>query len=510
MNILPAPEKFKNDVKIWADEAIWGHRFYNDQTPWLVFLEFLAVFRSRRNLDKALNESCESGAHEFIQYNIPRLIPLRELIFNNPHIQFVNQDKRSIVNDKWSAWNDLMNKDLDYTYLKERFENFSQLTHVIEYFQNTAIEPHRKRRWTSRFIFPYGPDCLFADLPVNPTQSPDRRFFGRGGELLYLMLCRSGAGPEIAELINEQLIPAEDTWNQIAKTALLPDNYNFNDVITNNNIGYLPYPARDEYQELASTMIHILKLDLPSTAKFDPLVRLSSLHMLLYMLRRANEEIGDISEPKFVLEIATPQKTSLFELSSDSLKANNMASLRAVRAHVKNVKSDHGWNKAVNERVPSQAVHDFLQQRFAWEPDGSLDRDPDKIFSQLLTYAIKRHKQHVAKIHSEWTRQIGLTVSRRGVGKCYRPSDSLLKALVMVTVQGHREEYHRFLSKLYENFRLVIAAPEAEKAFGQLPIDQHVFAQNAQRLEQRLSTLGLLRRLSDDCAYVENPFQRRL
>ena len=85
----------------------------------------------------------------------------------------------------------------------------------------------------------------------------------------------------------------------------------------------------------------------------------------------------------------------------------------------------------------------------------------------------------------------------------------MLKALVMCIVTDGREEYHRFLSKLYERFRLIVGVAEAEKAFGYLPSDQNAFMQNTQRLEQRLRTLGLLRRLSDDCAYVENPFGGR-
>jgi len=508
MNRLPAPERFMKTVKIWADEAIWGHRFYNDQTPWLVFLEFLGVFRSRHEDGRALNEFREPEGHESIEYTIPRLIPLRELIFNNPHVQYINEEVGTIASEKWSTWYKMMNVDYDFKFLKNRFENFSEYTHVIEYLQNTSIEPHRKRRWTSRFIFPYGPDCLFADLPVNPKGSPDRRFFSRGGELLYLMLCRSGDGPEVAELINERLLKSDNIWNQVAKIALISDDYRSERHVISSRIGYLPYPERKEYKALANSMKRILKLDIPSTAMFDPMVRLSSLHMLIYMLRRANEEIGDATEPIFVLEIAAPRKTSLFEISSDSLQANNMASLRAVRAHIKNVKNESGWINAIDQRSPSRAVHDFLKQRFSWEPEGAEDRDPERIFSEILSYAESRHLQHVAKVHSEWTRQIGLTVARRGVGKCYSPTDSLLKALVMCTVEGPREEYHRFLSSLYKRFRIVIAAPEAEQAFGHLPTDQHVFTQNAQRLEQRLSTLGLLRRLSDDCAYVENPFRR--
>ena len=58
-------------------------------------------------------------------------------------------------------------------------------------------------------------------------------------------------------------------------------------------IGYLPYAKRDEYQALAKTWKQLSAVfNLPGAVLFDPLVRLSSLHMLIYMLRRAAEEIG--------------------------------------------------------------------------------------------------------------------------------------------------------------------------------------------------------------------------
>lgn len=37
-------------------------------------------------------------------------------------------------------------------------------------------------------------------------------------------------------------------------------------------------------------------------------------------------------------------------------------------------------------------------------------------------------------------------------------------------------------------------------------VDQEAFSDNAARLEARLLGLGLLRRLSDACSFVENPF----
>ncbi|WP_419604064.1 hypothetical protein [Thiolapillus sp.] len=503
---LEALAKYRSDVNVWVDEAIWGHRLYNDQTPWLVFLEFLAIFQSRDAEGKALKESRNGGAHEKFTYYIPRLVPLRQLVFNNPHIRYVEENHQS-DSERWRAWLKTFSTDDDFGYLQGRFGSFARLSHVVEFFQTTAIEPHRQRRWTSRFLFPYGPNCLYADLPANVNGSPDRRFFARSGELLYLMLNRSSTGKELAELISEKLLRQDETWNRVVR-ALLPDGYRVDSNLVSSTIGYLPFAERPEYEYLAETWTRLLNLDLSGEALLDPLMRLSSLHMLLYMLKRANEEVGDATEPKFVLEIASPRRTTLFELSKENFGANRMLSTRAVRAYIESAKNDKRWREALQARAPAEAVREYLTERYEWQPDdGPPSGDPDTIFDALRTYAEKRHQQHVAKVHMEWARQIGLAVSRRGAGTWYSPDDSLLKALVMCVVDEGREEYHRFLEKLYDRFRLVIGAKEAERAFGTLPTDQNAFMQNTQRLEQRLRALGLLRRLSDDCAYVENPFR---
>ena len=47
---------------------------------------------------------------------------------------------------------------------------------------------------------------------------------------------------------------------------------------------------------------------------------------------------------------------------------------------------------------------------------------------------------------------------------------------------------------------------EAEKVLPPEDMDKKPFQANALRLEYRLSSLGLLKRLSDACAYVENPY----
>ena len=495
-------------MNLWADEAIWGHRFHNDQTPWLVLLEFLAVFRSR-NLDgSALDEEQCNGEHERVRYHIPRMTPLRQLIFNNPHLQHIETVEKT-DDARWKAWLKQIDKDDSFSYLRDRFSNFSRLARVIEFFQNTAIEAHRQRRWTSRFLFPYGPNCIYADLPGKISGSPDRRFFARGGELLYLMLSRCDGGPALASKIASRLLPDNQRWDRVAR-ALLPDNFRVEpDSVKIESIGYLPFADRPEYQALARDWYTLLDLKLPGATLLDPLMRLSALHMLLYMVRRAHEEVGDGAEPTFVLEIAAPRKTSILELSADNLGSNRSLSRRAIHAYIGRAKEDKAWQMALNSRSPADAARDYLSKRFSWEPEDIVPGgDPDKVYQALHSYAEKRHSEHVAKVHTEWSRQIGLSVSRRGTGTWYAADDALLKALVMTTVKG-REEYHRFLAEIFRRYRLVIGVQEAEDAYGTLPTDEKAFTQNTQRLEQRLRTLGLLRRLSDDCAYVENPFGDR-
>src|SRR5690606_29568094 len=119
MTTITAPANHKEAVNLWADEAIWGHRFHNDQTPWLVLLEFLAVFRSRHLAGSALNEQRTHGEHERITYHIPRITPLRHLIFNNPHIQHIEAVGKT-DGDRSAEWLNQIEGDYNFSYLKDR------------------------------------------------------------------------------------------------------------------------------------------------------------------------------------------------------------------------------------------------------------------------------------------------------------------------------------------------------------------------------------------------------
>ena len=65
-----------------------------------------------------------------------------------------------------------------------------------------------------------------------------------------------------------------------------------------------------------------------------------------------------------------------------------------------------------------------------------------------------------------------------------------------------------FLSILNFKYGFIIGDKEAVEVTNSGQADLEAFSENALRLEQRLSSMGLLRRLSDAVAYVENPFAK--
>ncbi len=87
------------------------------------------------------------------------------------------------------------------------FSSFDDFAKAIELLRSSAFEARSNKRWSSKFVFPFGPDALYEDLRVDAGgASNDRRFFARTGELLYLMLCRAARGPELGQKLVERLL----------------------------------------------------------------------------------------------------------------------------------------------------------------------------------------------------------------------------------------------------------------------------------------------------------------
>lgn len=504
-NRLPRPTKI--DADMWVDEAIWGHRLYDEQTPWLCFMEFINVLQSEHEAGRAFVEVEPNK----LAYLPKSRLYLRNILFNNPQLSLIASRYKYDDKEAWSQWYEVMGKgqagiiNADFTYLEKRFSKFEDFALVVQFLRETTIEGENNKRWSSQFIFPYGPDCLYEDLNVKENKTPtnDRRFFGRTGELLYLMLTRSGKGFEILANLEKSVLNPTNKFNRLV-AALEPK-----DALNSSSIRpgvYLPYLALPDYQELADDWLCLLKSNIPNYDVIPHLVNITGIHFMIYSLNRAKAALKDNTQLTFILEIVSPKKTIIRELSSDSFIEHNNMSRRAVEAHIRQIVETKSWEQIsdINEAIS------LLKSEYAWPKDNKESEidsanSPEDLINKFVSAAISRHKQHVDKFHGVWGKEIGLS-SRRGARRLrYAPQDMLLKSLVLCVVPK-RMEFQDFLDNLYEKYGFIIGDKQALALTEAGRADLEAFSDNARRLEQRLTSMGLLRRLSDACAYVENPF----
>ena len=183
------------DPSMWIDEAIWGHRLHDEQSPWLVFLEFLNIYCHEHENKRGLEEPLPLNS---LKYKLPHRYELRNILYNSPEIEAIRKEQ-SDDSAQWGAWISRIQhreqRDVNYEYLKQRFNYFSDFAEVVALLRSTSLEMNSNKRWTSKFVFPYGPACLYPDVDKNFAS--DRLFFARTGELVYLMLCRSARNAEL-------------------------------------------------------------------------------------------------------------------------------------------------------------------------------------------------------------------------------------------------------------------------------------------------------------------------
>lgn len=509
-SLLPAPPPNDHpDNEMWVDEQIWGHRLWDSQSAWLVFLEFLNIAEACHREGKLLDQQ---GNYYPLLFRPYQRMFLRNILFNNEAL-FRIGERYPDSSSAWSNWLTWMKENAkavpsrDFSYVQRRFASYQQFASLVGMLRSSAVESETNRRWTSRFVFPFGPNALYEDVNMTPSGSVTREYinFGRTGELLYMMLCRSAGAADLRTRL-AGLLSGPNPWNTLV-TLFQPQEPE--DSHTRGK-SYLPYRAHPRFDLLAEDWLRILELGLPGFDAYPHLVVLSAFHVILYQLHLSAEWCGERQPVHFISEVVAPRKTLVRELSSVSFQHNSQLSQRAVVAYVKRIEDSPEWLRAAAQPGAFPTCQNLLQERVRWprdRDDYDGPNDPATLIAELRQRATSRHRRHVANVHRNYGRDVGL-VSKRGTNKLrYAPTDTLLKALILANVP-QRMEYKEFLSHLYSRYGLVFGDREAEHVLEGSEYDRKAFQSNAERLEQRLGSLGMLRRLSDACAYVQNPFRR--
>lgn len=499
---LPPPDSFDQSSSMWVDEAIWGHRLYDEQLPWMVFLEFLNVFHHEADKGRAFTEP---GGLNTLKYRAAHRLHLRNILFNNPHLAEVRQIYPN-ENNRWDEWLKRMKSatgiaHAQFDYLRQHFHSFDDFCETVALVRSTSLEVNSNKRWTSKFVFPYGKGCLYEDLD-NTASTNDRRFFGRTGEMLYLMLCRTQRKDELLAALKSRLAKTDSTWDSIIKCLQPADEDQLSSERANS---FLPYTQHQCFDQLAEDWLSILRLNIPGFDVFPHLVNLAGLHLITYQLGVSRQVLGLESPLHLICEVVAPRKTLVREISCDLYQENNLLPAQAVETFISRIENSPAWQQALAENGAFEKCRKILRDEVRWGEDYEGPNDPEQLITALRQAAMKRHRQHVANIHRNYGREIGL-VSKRGTVKLrYAPTDALLKTLLFANVEK-RTELHQFLERLHTRYGIVFSDKQAEQVLAKGEFEKKAFQANSRRLEQRLGSLGVLKRLSDGCAYVVNPY----
>ena len=370
--------------------------------------------------------------------------------------------------------------------------------------RSATVESESNRRWSSRFLFPFGDSCLYEDVGISAQDKPTSEYinFGRTGELLYQMLCRSSSASQLRPFL-KSIVTNQNPWNALVgqlQTTESPDT-------SQRRSCYLPYQKHIAFDALGEDVLHLFELKLPRFDDYPHLTLLIAMHVMLYQLTVA-AELTRGERPLLICEIVAPKKSLVRELSINSFQSNSQRSASAVAALIDCIANSDEWIAAKSATDAYPQCKDILIREIAWPRDAddyTGAHDPELMIRNLKQLALARHRQHAGNVHRSYGRSIGL-ISKRGTNKLrYAPNDALLKALILANVR-ERMEFKLFLRRLFDRYGIVIGEREARVVMQDSDFDSKAFESNASRLEQRLSSLGMLRRLSDACAYVLNPY----
>ena len=508
LRVAPLPVVHPNrdhGISPWIDEQIWGHRLWDAQSPWLVFLEFLTVADARYREGALLSD----GSSYPLTFKPEQRLYLRHILFNSDDVMRVAEQQPD-SGTAWEAWLAKVAERAqavpvrDLSYLRERFHTFHEFARVVNLLRGAVVEQQSNKRWSSRYLFPFGRDAIYEDL--NLKGSREYIYFGRTGELLYLMLSRASSRDAVRPIV-ARMVADDGRWNRLV--ALLQPDESKGDQQTRGK-SYLPYESHPVFDAFAEDWCSIGKLQLPQYDAYPHHVTLAGLHLLRYYMAVASAWAGaatteDGDELHMVCEIVAPRKTLVRELALASYARNDGLSSRAVEQLIARIGGSDDWKRANDGPGAFVQCREYLQRLVWWGKDYDGANDPDALLAALRIEALKGHRAHVGQFHRVMGREIGL-VSRRGTTRFrYAPTDQLIRTLLFANVE-RRMELNEFLARLFERYGFVIGDREAERVLRPEDFDKKVFQANAKRLEQRLSSLGLLRRLSDACAYVVNPY----
>lgn len=516
-----------------VDEVIWGHRLRQDQSAWLLVLEMLNV--AQACLIATDNDPLiDLGTNSEVNARPLLRIRFRNLLFrfNQKAAELSAQVESGRISNKvaWEKWLECVKSQYDqhggadYSPLKDRFDDFVEFERAIDLVRSTTVvEPEHGREIYNRYIFPLCPEALYWETSSKAGGEFDRTYnsFTRAGTILHIMLSRSSEASRLRPLLSRFLNRDSRARRLVRQLQIAEPSDPKHEITTPRT--YLPYASHPRFDLLAGDFASIFELEVPDNDRLLWLVPLAAMHLSIYHAEvAAGEYLGVRIPVPLVCEILAPRKNIVRELSIESLKENRDFARRAVDRHLADFFASEDWQAllAKEARGDRDAAVEGAKMLIA----GRLSPQPSeletaaesmslaKIAKSITEFFVGRHKREFSDVHFQYGREAGL-VALRGTNRYrYAPTDQLLASVVLANVV-HEMQLEEFLAILYRRYGMVIGSSQRSELLisGDEELAKRVsgeaFRNNQMRLESRLKSMGMLRRLSDSQAYVINPLQ---
>jgi len=488
----------------FLQELMWFHRIKTDQDKELLTLEFLNVCASHASEDNLFNQ-------ELTTANYRKDMQVRNIIYNFPELELIahSSDEEHM---KWKNIETALQKKteppFDYEYLQDRFESVNIFFTSVSLLRKASLGISTNRRWTSKFLFPFSFETVFIDVDNrNNSFSMDRRFFSRGGEVLYMMISRAKNVNVLKVLMLDifQNSQQNKRWDSLL-SKLRDEKHN---VFSNNTpLGFLSKDSHLIYDELVDDLISLLKSDIPQNDIFEHFASIVSFYMVHFILTVALESkkssVLKSGDEKIVypLELLAPRSDHVRRSSRQIYKINEDLPLEALKTV---------FNVYMNS-LENITNKDELSKRLDSEMNYTLDNDDSEEFDlgvikkDIWNEIAKKAKNDLLAMHRILLKGTGLASVKKTNSYRYLASDEWLKTLVLINVES-RMPFLDFVDILYDKYGFIISNKHSLLLLE--AYSENDFKKNEIRLFERLRSLGLLENKSDGYAYVINRYGRK-
>lgn len=509
---------------------LFGNRFFSDQTPIELLIEFLLIAAATKRIDDESIVTCFPAKEILSQWTDGPLEYAPKARLNLKLFSFLGISKLdSRHNTHIRHYQDITRKFIELIDMPSS-GNKEDVVRALENLFLGYQGAGGGRTWCAQSFLPIGKNFIAGETiwkakkarAISPQDWEDliegdvtyfdtnqHLFLARGGEVLYLQICnalkqspdevrtwlensalqltKEEQCPEtllscLEEELQKMLHQCPATVNEIARLideSIEPDTSAATDLRGDGErfveAGWCPVDSWQEGYLFAVDLLRLCRTNLSIIDRIYLLEIACAVHVIRSMGRqsaRARAGDKDLSDIGYLWAFSAPEET---------------------RVPIKRV--SHHSAKAM-EKMIFEAIRN---------PDIKLTMPNGKTPEQLQK---KADSSYAGKLFLKLAKRIGLIVPRRGRGERFVLNEQILRFLVLAIVPpGGRLTYDTFKKRVTARFGMVFDAEGLAEAarwsdFGtgiHLPGDSDFW------LQDMLKAAGLLMQLSDSCSMVINP-----